>query len=292
VFLSRVRLKPEIIKNSQLGKLLQAQTYGAHQLLWDLFSNSSSRFLYREEIAGQQLAEPVGVQGEPIYYLLSAQSPVENSLFEVESREFRPRLSKGQRLAFKVRVNPVVTRNKRRHDLVMDEQKRLFNTLAEQLGLPPTDDRKRDLKSRLLQGASAEALRNILQELLENSPYAVSMAEHSNLEYWLDLAVKASITRRLGHWLTENRSRQGIFSLAQRSCEDPFNNIEFDVPDFQYTAYRKHTLPEKGEKAGFCSVDLSGELIVQDAERFAELLQHGVGPAKGFGCGLMMIKPA
>jgi CRISPR system Cascade subunit CasE len=38
------------------------------------------------------------------------------------------------------------------------------------------------------------------------------------------------------------------------------------------------------------SLDLSGEVEVTDAERFTQLLTIGIGPAKAFGCGLMLVR--
>ncbi|MBS99896.1 MAG: type I-E CRISPR-associated protein Cas6/Cse3/CasE [Oceanospirillaceae bacterium] len=290
MYLSRVWLKPEISKSSQLGRLLQSRTYGTHQLLWDLFSDSS-RFLYREEVAGEQRVEHAGLKGAPIYYLLSEAAPAATVLFEVESRPFAPQLRTGQRLAFKVRVNPVVTRQKQRHDLVMDEQLRLFKELSQCLGLPKGRNKKA-LKTELLENKNAEALQEELQRRLSGTSYAWALSDNPSAECGLEMALRHSVTLRLGRWLAGNPSREGIFELAQRTCEDPFNDTDFEVLDLQYTAYQKHSLPEKGRKAGFCSVDLSGELIVRDTERFIDMLKQGIGPAKGFGCGLMMIKPA
>jgi CRISPR system Cascade subunit CasE len=40
------------------------------------------------------------------------------------------------------------------------------------------------------------------------------------------------------------------------------------------------------------TVELSGVLTVTDPVAFRSLLFHGLGPAKGFGCGLMLVKRA
>ncbi len=90
-----------------------------HKLLWSLFADSPDRardFLWRTEGRGQ-------------FMLLSRREPMnEHSLFELETREFEPVLSAGDRLRFTMRVNAVVSRwqenaagRKRvRHDIVMD----------------------------------------------------------------------------------------------------------------------------------------------------------------------------
>jgi CRISPR system Cascade subunit CasE len=64
--------------------------------------------------------------------VLSARAPVDHhGLLEVETSEFAPALAAGDRLAFSLRANPVVTRKDpatgraQRHDIVMDRLKPL-----------------------------------------------------------------------------------------------------------------------------------------------------------------------
>ncbi|WP_280564333.1 type I-E CRISPR-associated protein Cas6/Cse3/CasE [Chromohalobacter sp. 48-RD10] len=55
--------------------------------------------------------------------------------------------------------------------------------------------------------------------------------------------------------------------------------------------YRQHALPKgKGRPIRFSSVDYEGLLEVTDPGRLIETLAHGVGRAKAFGCGLMMLR--
>jgi CRISPR system Cascade subunit CasE len=63
-------------------------------------------------------------------------------------------------------------------------------------------------------------------------------------------------------------------------------------PCLDVYAYQQHLLRKKGnEKIRFSSVDFSGTLIVTDPEKFKDILFSGIGPAKAFGCGLMLVKP-
>lgn len=56
-------------------------------------------------------------------------------------------------------------------------------------------------------------------------------------------------------------------------------------------AYRQHALPkDKGRSIRFSSVDYEGLLEVTDPRRLIETLAHGVGRAKAFGCGLMLLR--
>lgn len=55
--------------------------------------------------------------------------------------------------------------------------------------------------------------------------------------------------------------------------------------------YRQHWLSRRGhEPIRFSTLDFHGVLTVEDSGRFLETLYQGLGPAKGFGCGLLMIR--
>jgi CRISPR system Cascade subunit CasE len=126
MFFSRIRLKPDIRELSHLHHILRGNGYGVHQLLFDLFPGEKERhFLFREEIAGEQIRHYRGSRGEPVYYVISQDPPKkENLLLEVEGKPYEPRLTAGDRLSFKLRANPTVARkedgkkNSVRHDVV------------------------------------------------------------------------------------------------------------------------------------------------------------------------------
>jgi CRISPR system Cascade subunit CasE len=58
--------------------------------------------------------------------------------------------------------------------------------------------------------------------------------------------------------------------------------------------YEMMRLPRaRGEKAvQFSSVEFDGKLAVTDAAKFSAMLAQGLGKAKAFGCGLMLIRRA
>ncbi|WP_028305139.1 type I-E CRISPR-associated protein Cas6/Cse3/CasE [Oceanospirillum maris] len=292
MFLSRVKLKPDIGRNSQLGRLLTDRTYGTHRLLYDLFDAQGidgRHFLYREEIAKEQLGHRSGARGEPLYYLLSAEEPKsETALFLAESKPFKPGFQQGQRLAFKVRVNPTVSKQGKRHDLVMDEQICFYQQISQSLGLPVLAN-KQALKQQLL--AKQETLVVWLQDYLGSSRYFACLQQNLRVDALLKIALEHAVSKRLQSWLCDNPSRAGCFSIAECTIEDDILDREFEVPIFEYYGYQAHPIPEKNRGARFCSVDLSGELIVNAPEQFSSLLQKGIGSAKGFGCGLMLVKP-
>jgi CRISPR system Cascade subunit CasE len=127
-WLSRARLRREPSAAALAPVLLprdpEARTGVAHRLLWTLFADAPERrrdFLWREEGRG-------GIRpGRASFLILSARPPEDrHGLFTLESKPFAPALAPGDRLAFALRANPVVTRpdpgsgRPRRHDVVMD----------------------------------------------------------------------------------------------------------------------------------------------------------------------------
>ncbi len=117
MYLSKVTLLQSAHTASELAKFGSNGVYTSHQMLWKLFADENERnFLFREE---------VGQGGLPHYFVLSHCSPQNvQTLFEVQSKEFRPKITAGQRLAYKLRVNPTVcitdkTGKSKRHDVLM-----------------------------------------------------------------------------------------------------------------------------------------------------------------------------
>lgn len=46
----------------------------------------------------------------------------------------------------------------------------------------------------------------------------------------------------------------------------------------------------KNDRLRFSSVDFAGELIVRDAAEVGNALTQGIGQAKAFGCGLLLVR--
>ncbi|MCJ8285274.1 MULTISPECIES: type I-E CRISPR-associated protein Cas6/Cse3/CasE [unclassified Halomonas] len=75
--------------------------------------------------------------------------------------------------------------------------------------------------------------------------------------------------------------------------------VDIDTDTLAAGSYRQHLFyktPDGKEKRGrevrFSSVDYEGRLTVTDPERLLETLSQGLGRAKGFGCGMLMVRPA
>jgi CRISPR system Cascade subunit CasE len=56
--------------------------------------------------------------------------------------------------------------------------------------------------------------------------------------------------------------------------------------------YSQQRLPDKGRRAGFSSLDYRGLATVADSELLLRALTAGVGHARSYGCGLLLVKRA
>lgn len=312
MYFSRVRIRPELIK-TQLSKVLSDNSYNLHRLLWDLFSDEKHRnFLYREEIAREQFGTQLGVRGEPVYYIVSSTRPFsKNSVFQVDAKEYQPKLQQGDRLHFELRANPVVTKkvdrenpehylkersrrqvvNKNkltkkriRHDVVMDVQITFLKTLCAELNLqihlPPAPKKKEFKKVLLTHGG--HALDEHLSIRLKNDfRYAERLRQSMQMHDKLEWTIKATVDKELENWMIKQGKTYGYSLLKDKN----------DQYKLQNSAYRWQSIKAaKGKKSGFSSVDFVGALEIESVEKFKKALFEGIGRAKAFGCGLMLVK--
>ena len=80
---------------------------------------------------------------------------------------------------------------------------------------------------------------------------------------------------------------QGAQWLMSRAAK-----LGFDV-DARYLradSYVQHSFMDKQTRIRFSTLDLNGVLTVRDPEKLIGTLYHGIGPAKGFGCGLILVR--
>ncbi|WP_341217937.1 type I-E CRISPR-associated protein Cas6/Cse3/CasE [Neptunomonas phycophila] len=117
MYLSKVTLQRTAQAAKQFLELDAKGAYASHQLLWKLFLGETERgFLFREDISRT---------GLPEFYVLSLKPPQgERALFNIQTKAFNPRIYDGQRLSFKLRVNPTVCitdaeGRSKRHDVIM-----------------------------------------------------------------------------------------------------------------------------------------------------------------------------
>jgi len=88
--------------------------------------------------------------------------------------------------------------------------------------------------------------------------------------------------------------RPSLYELVHRSCSAWLatraerHGFALDETALTVAAYQQHG--GKRDQLRFSTVDFSGELVVTDTERFANALLGGVGRAKAFGCGLLLVR--
>jgi CRISPR system Cascade subunit CasE len=220
MFFSKIELHQDSEAIARLALQVCQDGYRLHQAVWDLFSDGSGGqrrdFLYRR----------VEQQDWPCFYAVSARPPVDKvGIWRCDQvKTYTPRLSNGQRLAFSLCANPVVTRHNEngkpvRHDVVMDAKKRL-------------EDRSRIALAELIQKAGQD-------------------------------------------WLQARADRYG-----------------FRLEQVRVDGYRQHRL-WKGKGSlpiRFSTLEFNGLLTVADTDRLVQVLYQGIGPAKGFGCGLLLVR--
>ena len=102
--------------------------------------------------------------------------------------------------------------------------------------------------------------------------------------------------RGLRHWSDwQGEDKPQLQDLIFKACtawlsaQAARNGFEVVVDSLNVDTYSQH----RGKKAEirFSTVDFSGELIVSDAARLTAALGNGIGRAKAFGCGLLLVRP-
>ncbi len=94
-------------------------------------------------------------------------------------------------------------------------------------------------------------------------------------------ARQAVITREGRRWLEAQAAKSG-FRLAE--------DDDFDDARLRVDGYSQWRLPRLGSKGTVSVVDFTGEMEVTDPPLFLARLAEGIGRAKAFGCGLLLIR--
>ena len=104
MYFSRIRLRTDADTGALAHQLCKNDSYKEHQMLWQLFGDDPDAkrdFIFRREDRN----------GWPQFYLVSQRIPKDqDNVWRIDQREYQPKLRQGQRLAFSLRANPVITR--------------------------------------------------------------------------------------------------------------------------------------------------------------------------------------
>ncbi len=220
MYFSKIALRKDV-KVEELAQLLRGDDYHFHQQLWRLFSSKNSQrdFIYREQSFDKW----------PCFYTISSRQPKDSQgLWEIQVKDFAPKLVVGQQLAFSLRANPVRTKDRFdekgqrrsvRHDVVMDAK----------WGYDKT-----------------------------NRPPSAELMQQAGWE-----------------WLQARMVKQG-FQVQP-------NQLRVD-------GYQQHRFIKQGQTIQLSTLDFEGLLTVIQVDEFLNLLRYGIGSAKGFGCGMMLVR--
>lgn len=218
MYLSRLTLAPGALADRKILRAFESP-YLLHQALWEVFSDSADRrrdFLYRLDLEARR----------PRVFALSVRDPASGGgPWRIETKPFRPSLRARDRLAFALRANPVVTRDGKRHDVVMDAKRALHDK-----GVPRA----------------------------EWPSQAQLVQEHG------------------AAWLERREEKLGA---------------ELEAGSLRVDRYQLHRFAKpSGRRVQLATCDFEGVLRVNDPERLIASIESGIGPAKGFGCGLLLIR--
>lgn len=90
------------------------------------------------------------------------------------------------------------------------------------------------------------------------------------------------VQKHCAEWLAGVAKRNG-FEIALTDKEEPQRKLQVD-------AYEQCKVGKRDHNIRFSAVDFSGELLVTNAELFHLALCNGLGHAKAFGCGLLLVR--
>lgn len=94
------------------------------------------------------------------------------------------------------------------------------------------------------------------------------------------------------NWQDDNKPT--LYALVHETCSawlrSRSSRLGFDVDEASLAVdgYQQHV--EKNGRLRFSTVDFSGTLTVTDPKAFVGVLHRGIGPAKAFGCGLLLVR--
>ena len=105
-----------------------------------------------------------------------------------------------------------------------------------------------------------------------------------------------------GDWKDES-SKPLLYELVQKHCAVWLDSVaekngfeiaraDDDAPQLQVDSYGQNRASKSDHDIRFSAVDFSGELLVTNPELFQQALFNGIGHAKAFGCGLLLVRRA
>ena len=243
MFISKVTLTSlsEVLAGSpHLGAI--NTIYHQHQMLWTLFPDTPKghmTLLFRQEYD-----KPLG------FIVVSEKAPTPCAGWEIQTKPYAPMLNHGDVLTFKLTANPVVTRDGKRHDIVMDA-----------ITILKKKEKEEQAQKKQVSGVAKD------EKKKEIPPD------------------RAAISREVGlDWIRKKGQKHG-FEILRSEAE-----FEGEKEQLNITGYTQHRFEGQGKSIRLSTLDFDGVLRVTDPTLFQKIVLQGLGPAKGFGCGLMLVR--
>ena len=97
--------------------------------------------------------------------------------------------------------------------------------------------------------------------------------------------------KKWSHWKHDS-DKPEMYDMIQQTCLEWLQVRAvahgFKVENVSVDAYQQNIAGAR--EIRFSTVNFSGELLVTDPERFQRVLFSGLGHAKAFGCGLLLVR--
>jgi CRISPR system Cascade subunit CasE len=253
MYFSLIRLRQGLTPRD-IAALGRSDNYGQHKMVWNFFSDGPDRkrdFLYRFE----------NVNSLPTYYAVSEREPVDaKGLWDINTKLYSPKLTRGDRLAFKLRANPIQSTKQERNN----EELEVWQKSRTERGLKPNKSMVRGWTQKVIRHdvvMEAKSRINYKNLPTEKRPHVALLVQDAGIE-----------------WIVAKEKAYGFSTVAPVTIVDGY---------IQHRLFKK-----KGDKpVTFSSLEFDGILTVTEPEVFVEkCLFTGIGPAKGFGCGLMLVR--
>lgn len=251
-FLSRVKLRDDVTL-AQLRKhgLFDSNEYQNHKLVWNIMSYVDDQ--KRDFI----FRTDFDANGLPAFIICSQHEPQrDNGIWDIETKNYLPNLQAGEKLSFYLRCNPTRTENT---EIIRKE---------------------RDFKLPLKKTRRIDVILEARRKAIEDN------------EAWTNdsIELKGAI-----NWLKTHEIKRE----SNSNTTTPI--VSFDAESIQVERYYQVPHPKAGnqkiqkredfENAKKLSIlDVTGILTVESPVLFNDVLLHGIGHGKAFGCGLMMVK--
>jgi CRISPR system Cascade subunit CasE len=255
MYLSRIRLKNDV-RGSKLVEYLdrywQDDSYATHQLIWKFFPASAKQraFIYRSDKRPDSPGPQFMVVSEE---RPEPREPKDEAFWQIDQKEYAPKIRAGDRYEFQLRINPTFTaaRGKQSPRAEKLVQKREDILLAPRRELP--------------EGDRAEWYQDNL---------------HSKGVEWLDRRAEAA----------------GFVIPSDDTRLEEEDDLTSDILAIEKAVrvdshgQQKFFKNRNGNPLVISTMDFTGTLEVTNPEKFRDALFKGIGHAKAFGCGLMLIR--